>query len=191
MDGRNHILRPREFEGTLKSPPPPFPIQVPGVAGELEVVTRAYPDPDALEPGSKFFDAKHTAEAPRWFNIDVKLVRKFPNFVPLTELKARMRGGVEEGGGRGHIRVGLEREGRVGVHPPHAPRTDGATHPCLPLAYRVIRAHDRINWSAPRRIDPTPPRPSSGARRRRRPAKRLEPLCAAAAVGPPRGRRAI
>lgn len=48
----------------------------PGIAGIAEVSKQAYPDRTQFDPKHKYFDPKATAEKPRWFNVDVKLVRK-------------------------------------------------------------------------------------------------------------------
>ena len=48
----------------------------PGIAGLAEVSRRAYPDQTQFDPKNKYFDPKATPESPRWFNVDVKLVRK-------------------------------------------------------------------------------------------------------------------
>jgi predicted RNA-binding protein with PUA-like domain len=48
----------------------------PGVVGIAEVSKLAYPDRFQFEKGHKYFDPKATPENPRWFNVDVKLVKK-------------------------------------------------------------------------------------------------------------------
>jgi len=48
----------------------------PGVVGIAEVSKLAYPDRLQFEKGHKYYDPKATPENPRWFNVDVKLVRK-------------------------------------------------------------------------------------------------------------------
>lgn len=48
----------------------------PGIAGIAEVSALAYPDRLQFIQGHKYFDPKATPENPRWFNVDVKLVRK-------------------------------------------------------------------------------------------------------------------
>ena len=40
-----------------------------------QVVKEAYPDHTALDPGGKYYDEKSTEEKPRWFMVDVELVR--------------------------------------------------------------------------------------------------------------------
>lgn len=46
----------------------------PGVVGVCKVVREAYPDSTAQDPKSPKYDPKSTAENPRWFMVDVKLV---------------------------------------------------------------------------------------------------------------------
>jgi predicted RNA-binding protein with PUA-like domain len=48
----------------------------PGIAGIAEVSCLAYPDRLQFVEGHKYYDPKATQENPRWFNVDVKLVRK-------------------------------------------------------------------------------------------------------------------
>jgi predicted RNA-binding protein with PUA-like domain len=48
----------------------------PGIAGICEVSCLAYPDRLQFIKDHKYFDPKATPETPRWFNVDVKLVRK-------------------------------------------------------------------------------------------------------------------
>lgn len=58
-----------------------------GIAGTCVVVRGGYPDNSALNHKCDYFDAKHTNENPRWYTVDVKLVRKFERLVPLALLK--------------------------------------------------------------------------------------------------------
>ena len=59
----------------------------PGIAGIAQVASAAYPDATQFEAGGKYFDPKASPDKPRWFNVDVKLVRK-TRLVPLQELRA-------------------------------------------------------------------------------------------------------
>ena len=59
----------------------------PGIAGICEIVSPAYPDASQFEVGGKYHDPKSTPEAPRWLNVDVRLVRK-TRLVTLAELRA-------------------------------------------------------------------------------------------------------
>ncbi|MFZ3018294.1 MAG: EVE domain-containing protein [Gallionella sp.] len=58
----------------------------PGIAGIAKVSALAYPDATQFDPNSKYFDPKATHEQPRWFNVDVQLVKKIP-LIPLDELR--------------------------------------------------------------------------------------------------------
>ncbi len=59
----------------------------PGIAGIVEIAKLAHPDATQFDPRSEYYDAKSTREAPRWFNVDVKLVEK-TRLVPLAEMRA-------------------------------------------------------------------------------------------------------
>jgi len=59
----------------------------PGIAGIVEIVSAAHPDVTQFDPKSEYYDAKSTREAPRWFNVDVRLVDK-TRLVPLAEMRA-------------------------------------------------------------------------------------------------------
>lgn len=59
----------------------------PGIAGIIEVVKNAYPDFTAWDLNSEHYDPRSTPENPRWYMVDVKLVKKFPRLVTLDEIK--------------------------------------------------------------------------------------------------------
>lgn len=59
----------------------------PGVAGIAEVVKSGYPDHTARDPENEHFDPRATEDDPRWYMVDVKFVRKFPELIPLAKLK--------------------------------------------------------------------------------------------------------
>lgn len=61
---------------------------VPGVAGVVKIVREAYPDPTQFDPESPYFDPKAQVHSPRWFQVDVELVKK-TRLVPLFELRAQ------------------------------------------------------------------------------------------------------
>ena len=60
----------------------------PGVVGLAEVASEPYPDPTAFDPDSAYYDPKSTPDKPRWFQVNVRFVRKFPRTVSLREMKA-------------------------------------------------------------------------------------------------------
>jgi predicted RNA-binding protein with PUA-like domain len=61
---------------------------VPGIAGIVSIVREGYPDVTAFQPKHHHFDAESNQDAPRWFVVDVKLVRKLKRIITLDELRA-------------------------------------------------------------------------------------------------------
>ena len=59
-----------------------------GIAGTMEVVKAAYPDPAQFDPDSKYYDAKSSPDEPRWFSVDVRLLEKYSEVIPTKALKA-------------------------------------------------------------------------------------------------------
>ncbi|MGH8705147.1 MAG: EVE domain-containing protein [Burkholderiales bacterium] len=62
----------------------------PGIAGIAEVATMAYPDSTQFDRRSPYYDPKSKRVAPRWYNVDVRGLRK-TRLVPLAELRADRR----------------------------------------------------------------------------------------------------
>lgn len=58
----------------------------PGIAGVIEVASKAKPDETQFDAKSEYYDSAAKREAPRWFNVDLKFVKKTP-FVSLVELR--------------------------------------------------------------------------------------------------------
>ncbi|MBI5430466.1 MAG: EVE domain-containing protein [Nitrosomonadales bacterium] len=58
----------------------------PGIAGIARVGSTAYPDATQFDSKSKYFDPKATQEQPRWFNVDVQLVKKIA-LISIDELR--------------------------------------------------------------------------------------------------------
>ncbi len=58
----------------------------PGIAGIAKVSSTAYPDATQFDKKSKYFDPKATQEQPRWFHVDVQLVKKIA-MISLKELR--------------------------------------------------------------------------------------------------------
>ena len=79
----------------------------PGIAGIVEISRLAYPDATQFDPKSEYYDPKSTREAPRWVNVDVKLVRK-TRLVGVPELRATR--GLED-------MVTLRRGNRLSITP--------------------------------------------------------------------------
>ena len=62
--------------------------EVPGIAGIAEIRGAAYPDETQFDRKSRYYDSEATPGKPRWFNVDVKFVRK-TRTVTLDELRSR------------------------------------------------------------------------------------------------------
>ena len=60
---------------------------VPGIAGIVSIVKEGYPDKTAFDPKHHHYDPDSKEDAPRWFVVDVKLVRKFERIITLDELR--------------------------------------------------------------------------------------------------------
>ncbi len=61
---------------------------IPGIAGIVDIVRGAYPDETAFDPKSEYYDADSKRESPRWYAVDVRLVRKFKHIITLDQLRA-------------------------------------------------------------------------------------------------------
>lgn len=61
--------------------------EVPAVVGIVEIVREAYPDHTAFDANDPHFDPRSDPDDPRWFMVDVKLVRKLKRPIPLREIK--------------------------------------------------------------------------------------------------------
>jgi predicted RNA-binding protein with PUA-like domain len=59
----------------------------PGIAGIVRVSRLAHPDMTQFDRKSAYFDPKATRATPRWFNVDVTLVKK-TRLIPLAELRS-------------------------------------------------------------------------------------------------------
>ena len=59
----------------------------PGIVGICEIVSGAYPDPSAFDPGSTYFDAGSDPDQPRWLMVDVKFRRRTRRLISLEEIK--------------------------------------------------------------------------------------------------------
>jgi predicted RNA-binding protein with PUA-like domain len=61
--------------------------EVPGIAGIVEVSRAAYPDSTQFNRKSRYYDSGATKGNPRWFNVDIRFVRK-TRVVGLDELRS-------------------------------------------------------------------------------------------------------
>ena len=68
----------------------------PGIVGIVKVVREGYPDHTAFDAGSKYFDADSDPSSPRWFMVDVQLVRRFAQPVTLERLRRHAEGKLKD-----------------------------------------------------------------------------------------------
>jgi len=60
--------------------------EVPGIYGIAEVASAPYPDKTQFDRKSDYYDKDSKKDAPRWYNVDVRALRK-TRLVSLPELK--------------------------------------------------------------------------------------------------------
>jgi predicted RNA-binding protein with PUA-like domain len=84
--------------------------EVPGVAGIVKIVRAAYPDATAFDPKHDHYDADSDPAAPRWFMVDVQLVRKFDAVVALETLRSHANGKLKN-------MIVLKRGNRLSITP--------------------------------------------------------------------------
>src|SRR5260370_32723917 len=58
-----------------------------GIAGIAQIASDPYPDASQFDAKSPYFDAAAKRESPRWFNVEVKFVKK-TRLVSLAELRS-------------------------------------------------------------------------------------------------------
>jgi predicted RNA-binding protein with PUA-like domain len=62
--------------------------ELPGIAGIVGIVKEGYPDETAFDPKHAHYDSGSKRDAPRWYVVDVKLIRKFKRVITLDQLRA-------------------------------------------------------------------------------------------------------
>ena len=60
----------------------------PAVVGIIKIVSSAYPDHTAFDPTEKYYHPKSDPDNPRWFMVDVRLIKRFRSTVTLMEIRA-------------------------------------------------------------------------------------------------------
>ena len=65
--------------------------EVPAVVGIVEVAHEAYPDPSAFDPKDDHYDPDSDRAKPRWYMVDVRLVRRLKRMITLEELRPHAR----------------------------------------------------------------------------------------------------
>jgi predicted RNA-binding protein with PUA-like domain len=58
-----------------------------GIAGIMQVVRAAYPDPTQFDKKNDHYDPASKREEPRWFVVDMQLKRRFKRVITLDELR--------------------------------------------------------------------------------------------------------
>ncbi len=60
---------------------------IPGIVGLIKIVKTAYPDLTAFKVNDHHYDPKSTLDKPRWYTVDVQLMRIFKSIISLEYLK--------------------------------------------------------------------------------------------------------
>jgi predicted RNA-binding protein with PUA-like domain len=60
----------------------------PGIVAIMKIVRSGYPDPTAFDRKHHHYDADSDPQQPRWYMVDVHLVRKLRRIITLAELRA-------------------------------------------------------------------------------------------------------
>lgn len=66
--------------------------EVPGIYGTMEVVRAGHPDPTQFDRKSRYYDAGSDPANPRWYQVEVRLLRKFARPVTLETLREHANG---------------------------------------------------------------------------------------------------
>jgi predicted RNA-binding protein with PUA-like domain len=82
----------------------------PGIVGTMEIVRGGHPDPSQFDRKSKYYDAGSDPADPRWFQVEVRLVKKFARPVTLEMLREHASGPLAD-------LVVLRRGNRLSVMP--------------------------------------------------------------------------
>ena len=65
--------------------------ETPGITGIVEVVKPGYPDATAFDAKHHHHDPDSDPKNPRWYLVDVKLIRRLPRVITLVELRAHAK----------------------------------------------------------------------------------------------------
>ena len=84
--------------------------ETPGIYGTIEVVRAGHPDPSQFDRKSKYYDAGSDRKNPRWYQVDVRLLKKFARPVTLETLREHAAGALAD-------LVVLRRGNRLSVMP--------------------------------------------------------------------------
>ena len=67
---------------------------MPGIVGIVRVAKEGYPDATAFDPKHHHYDADSRPADPRWYCVDIKLVRKFDRIITLDALRKHAGGAL-------------------------------------------------------------------------------------------------
>ena len=70
--------------------------EVPGIYGTMRVVRGGHPDPTALDPRHRQYDAGSSRTDPRWYQVTVQLLSRFAQPVTLEALREHSRGPLRD-----------------------------------------------------------------------------------------------
>jgi len=84
--------------------------ETPGIYGTIEVVRAGHPDPSQFDRKSRYYDAGSNRDDPRWYQVEVRLLKKFARPVTLEVLREHAGGALKD-------LVVLRRGNRLSVMP--------------------------------------------------------------------------
>jgi predicted RNA-binding protein with PUA-like domain len=70
--------------------------EVPGIYGTMEIVRGGHPDPSQFDRKSTYYDPGSDPENPRWYQVEVRLVKKFARPVTLDVLRGHAAGALAD-----------------------------------------------------------------------------------------------
>lgn len=70
--------------------------EVPGIAGIARIVRAGYPDITAFDKRHRHYDADSKPDNPRWYMVDVQLLRALQRVITLEELKRHATGRLRD-----------------------------------------------------------------------------------------------
>lgn len=69
--------------------------EMPGIYGSMEVVRAGHPDPTAFDRAHRHYDAGSDPSNPRWYQVEVRLLRRFEHPVTLETLREHAKGPLQ------------------------------------------------------------------------------------------------
>ena len=70
--------------------------ETPGIYGTIEVVRAGHPDPSQFDRKSRYYDAGSNRDDPRWYQVEVRLLKKFARPVTLEMLREHVGGALKD-----------------------------------------------------------------------------------------------